>query len=190
MEGDEYLEQILAASYTKEIDQEENVFRTLPFAAAALAIIFTFLVFIRSDVPDRMTGAYSIVVCGLLAIFWTVIASSLCFLWLAVAAKPLQYLSAPNELYRYVTDLRNYYAASRTPATQIEQQIVDDVRSLMIAQYTLGATHNQRINGKRLRARSRAFQTLIVALSVALLVTAIIWIHKLVRGGHIGSFAG
>ena len=40
MEGDEYLEKIVAASYAREIDQEENIFRTLPFAATALAIIF------------------------------------------------------------------------------------------------------------------------------------------------------
>ncbi len=51
MEGDEYLEKIVAASYAREVDQEENVFRTLPFAATALAIIFTFVVFIKNDVP-------------------------------------------------------------------------------------------------------------------------------------------
>lgn len=58
MEGDEYLERIVAASYAREIDQEENIFRTLPFAATALAIIFAFMVFIKGDVPSRLDGLY------------------------------------------------------------------------------------------------------------------------------------
>ena len=61
MEGDEYLEKIVAASYAREIDQEENIFRTLPFAATALAIIFTFMVFIKGDVPNRAIEAYPVV---------------------------------------------------------------------------------------------------------------------------------
>ncbi|MGC2522063.1 MAG: hypothetical protein WA417_05405, partial [Stellaceae bacterium] len=112
MEGDEYLERIVAASYAREIDQEENIFRTLPFAATALAIIFAFMVFIKGDVPSRLDGFYSILIWLFLLLFWMVIAFSLVFLWLAVLAKPLRYLSSPNELYRYVMDLRNYYTAS------------------------------------------------------------------------------
>jgi hypothetical protein len=189
MQGDEYLEKIVAASYAREIDQEENIFRTLPFAATALAIIFTFMVFIKNDIPDRLTGVYAIVIWVMLALFWIVIAFALCFLWAAIAAKSLQFLSPPNELYRYVTDLRNYYAASRTPSDQIEQKVFEDTRTLMIEQYTLGAIHNQRINERRLRARTRAFQSLIVALIVALATVAIIVGHKLVRGGSNGAIA-
>lgn len=189
MEGDEYLEKIVAASYAREIDQEENIFRTLPFAAAALAIIFTFIVFIKGDVPSRPIGIYSIVIWILLFLFWIVIAFSLVFLWLTVSAKSLQVLSPPNELYRYVTDLRNYYRASGSPVDQIEQRVVEDTRTLMIEQYTLGAAHNQRINVRRLRARARAFQGLIAALIVALVTVAIVLGHKLVRGGSSGAIA-
>ena len=189
MQGDEYLEKIVAASYAREIDQEENIFRTLPFAAAALAIIFTFMVFIKNDVPDRLTGVYGIVIWVMLALFWIVIAFALCFLWATVAAKPLQFLSPPNELYRYVTDLRDYYTAFRTPSDEIEQKVFEDTRTFMIEQYTLGAIHNQRINERRLRARTRAFQSLIVALIVALATVAVLLGHKIVRGGSSGAIA-
>jgi hypothetical protein len=189
MQGDEYLEKIVAASYAREIDQEENIFRTLPFAATALAVIFTVMVFIKNDVPDRLTGVYALVVWVMLALFWIVIAFALCFLWATVAAKPLQFLSPPNVLYRYVSELRDYYAASRTPSDQIEQKVFEDTRTFMIEQYTLGAIHNQRINERRLRARTRAFQSLIVALIVAFATVVIILGHKLVRGGCNGTIA-
>jgi energy-coupling factor transporter transmembrane protein EcfT len=188
MEGDEYLEKIVTASYAREIDQEENIFRTLPFAATALAIIFTFMVFIKGDVPNRTIGIYLILIWILLFIFWLVIAFSLVFLWLAVSSKSLQFLSPPNELYRYVTELRNYYSRGY-PARSIEQRVVEDARTLMVEQYTLGAIHNQRINVRRLRARTRAFQGLIAALIVALATVAIVLGHKLARGGGCGAIA-
>jgi sensor histidine kinase YesM len=189
VEGDEYLEKIVAASYAREIDQEENIFRTLPFAATALAIIFAFMVFIKGDVPSRLDGFYPILIWLLLLLFWIVIAFSLVFLWLAVLAKPLRYLSSPNELYRYVMELRNYYTASGTPIDQIELRVIEDTQILMVEQYTLGAVHNQRINEKRLRARTRAFQSLIVAFILALATAAIILGHKLVRGGSNDAIA-
>jgi hypothetical protein len=59
----------------------------------------------------------------------------------------------------------------------------------MIEQYTFGATENQKINDERLRARNGAFQSLIVALILALATLAIILGHKLVRGGSDGPIA-
>lgn len=187
MESDEYLEKIVAASYAREIEQEENVFRTLPFAAAALAIIFSFIVLIKSDVPGQVDGVYPIVIWVMLSLFWIVIAVSLCFLWLAIAARPLQYLSRPDELYQYVAELRNYYTALGIPVAQVGQHIIADLRTLMIEQYALGAVHNQRINERRLRARTRSFQTLVVALVLAVATVVIIMGHKLARGGSSGT---
>ncbi len=187
MDANEYLERLLAASYAKEIDQEENIFRSLLFAATALAIIFAFMVFVRNDIPNLSIGIYPIGIWFLLALFWTAIALALCFLWLAVARKPLQYLSGSNELYTYVTNLRSYYTASGTPPDQIELRIIEDTRTLMIEQYTLGTNHNQKINEDRLRARTRAFQSLILALILALATAACVLAHRAVRGGGGGG---
>jgi hypothetical protein len=189
MDANKYLEEIVAASYAREIDQEENVYRTLPFAATALAIIFSFMVFIRSDIPDKLSGIYPILIWVMLSFLWGVIAIALVFLWRTVGLKPLQFLSSPSELYKYLTDLRTYYTAVGTPPDQIEQRVVEDARSLMVEQYTVGATHNQRINEQRLRARARAFQTLILAVILALTTVVIILTHMLIRGGSGGTIA-
>jgi len=189
MEGDEYLEKIAAESYAREIDQEENVYRTLPFAAAVLAIIFAFMAAIRSDLPTGLNDRFSILVWTMLILFWVVIAVALGFLWAAIAAEPLLYLSPPSELREYMTDLRDYYTRSGTPPNQIEPQVVEDMRALVIEQYAYGVTHNQRINARRLRARSRAFLSLIAALLVALEAVVFIFGHKLVHGGADGTIA-
>jgi hypothetical protein len=189
MDANEYLEKIVADSYKRELDQEENVVRSLPFAAAALAVISTIIVIVRSYIPVWLIGLYSIVVWVLLVAFGTSVALALCFLYFAVAPKRLQYLSPSNELYSYVTDLRNYYITIGTPSQQVEQQIIEDTRVLMIEQYTMGAAHNQRVNLERSRARTRAFATLIIALVLAFSTVVIILAHGIMKGGENGTIA-
>ncbi len=51
-----YLERTLADSYRKEIDQEENVWRSLPFFAATLALQLAALFQIIDKLPDPTTA--------------------------------------------------------------------------------------------------------------------------------------
>src|SRR5487761_1396879 len=126
MDANEYLETLVAESYKRELDQEENVVRSLPFAAAALAVISTIMVVVRSYVPAGAIGFYPVAVWACLIAFGVSVAWTLCLLFLAVAAKRLQYLSPPNELYEYVISLRNYYIAIGTSPQQTEQQVFED----------------------------------------------------------------
>lgn len=50
-----YIEKTLADSYRKEIDQEENVWRSLPFFAATLALQLAALFQIIDKLPDPTT---------------------------------------------------------------------------------------------------------------------------------------
>src|SRR5271169_5475947 len=115
MDANQYLEILVAESYKRELDQEENVVRSLPFAAAALAVTSTTILVIRAYIPAEAIGFYPIAVWALLIGFGISIAPALWFLFLAVAPKRLQYLSPANELYSYVNDLRNYYTGLETP---------------------------------------------------------------------------
>jgi hypothetical protein len=141
MDANEHLEKVVAPIYAWVLEQEENVYRTLPFAATALAVIFTFMIFVKGDIPDQLRGLYPSLIWVTLCLFWLAIATALAFLWLAVARKPLQYLSV-NELYRYVNDLRSYYTTLGTPSEQIEQRVIEDTRTLVIEQYTFCVTYN------------------------------------------------
>jgi len=74
-----YIEKTLADSYRKEIDQEENVWRSLPFFAATIALQLAALFQMIDKLPDPATqaGKWSVFFLGL-AGFLTVV--SLCYL--------------------------------------------------------------------------------------------------------------
>lgn len=182
MNAHEYLEKIVAKQYQREVDQEENVVRSLPFAAAALAVISTIMVVVRSYIPAGPSGPYPIVLWVLLVLFAISIAAALYFLWRAMAAKRLQYLSPADELASYVTSLHDYYIALGLSPEQIEESVVHDSRVTMIEQYTIGTMHNQKVNEERLGARTRAFQSLIIALALAFVTAVVILADEALKG--------
>ena len=51
-----YIEKTLADSYRKEIDQEENIWRSLPFFAATLALQLAALFQVIDKLPDPTTA--------------------------------------------------------------------------------------------------------------------------------------
>src|SRR5271170_7615352 len=106
----------------------------------------------------------------LLTIFCLDTALALYFLSSEIARKRLDYLPPSDKLYSYVTQLRKYYEQLGTPPSEIERRVIEDTRTLMIEQYSLGAIHMRNINVQRLRARTRAFQSLIVALGLVLAI--------------------
>src|SRR3954462_11438216 len=57
---DEYLEEIFAERYKRQLDQEENVARTLPFFAAALAVLANIVGLLRPSIPSFSTTLFSI----------------------------------------------------------------------------------------------------------------------------------
>jgi hypothetical protein len=174
----EYLEKILAESYKREIDQEENVVRSLPFVAAALAVLFTIVSFIKGYIPAYSAGTYAILIYALFVSFGISVASAICFLFFAVYPRRFKYLASSQELYSYVEQLRDYYAGLGSIPEEAQKAIVEDVRIFMIEQYTLGSTRNQINNVARSAARSRAFTGLVLALGLAFLIVTIISVHE------------
>jgi hypothetical protein len=185
----EYLERIVAEQYKREVDQEENVIRSLPFAATGLAVIFTSTIFVRNSVPCLKFSVYSIIMWTLLTIFCLDTALALYFLSSEIARKRLDYLPPSDKLYSYVTQLRKYYEQLGTPPSEIERRVIEDTRTLMIEQYSLGAIHMRNINVQRLRARTRAFQSLIVALGLVLAIIVTILVRNIITGGGSGPVA-
>jgi hypothetical protein len=187
MDANEYLERIVAESYKREIDQEENVARSLPFVAAALAVLATILSFARSYIPTYVTAVYPIAIYTLLIGFGIAVIFVIIFLFLAVRRRRFQYIATSAELYDYTRNLRNYYESlGRTP-DEIEKSITEDTRVFMIQQYATGATHNQAINIGRSGARSRAFTSLVLAMALAFAIVVTISVHETVEGSISGG---
>lgn len=182
MTANEYLEKVVSQAYARELDQEENMVRSLPFAGAALALVVTILSLSRSYIPASLQSAYSISLWFLLIACAISIAASVCFLFFTIyRRRRFQYLSPAVELQAYVKRLRNYHEAMGNSPTDIDQRTFEDFQALMVDQYTVCATYNQQINFARNLARTRAFTSLIVAISLALAIVATISVHELFK---------
>ena len=89
----DHLEKTLADSYRKEIDQEENVWRTLPFFVAALALEIAELTQIKDQLARLSSGPFiAVVALGGIAFLAAVI--GVVFLLLSVQVHCLRKFSA------------------------------------------------------------------------------------------------
>lgn len=166
----EQLERILADSYRREIEAEENVWRSLPFFAATLALQFTGLAQAR-DWLLAMQGTAALVAIGLLVLAGGSTALGLLFLAQSIAPAEFRYLSREAELLRHAGALREQERAAGRADPEASAAALASFRATLVAQYAMAVDHNRAINRRRATRRTRA--ALAILCSV-LLVTALV----------------
>jgi hypothetical protein len=187
MNENEYLEALMAESYKREIEQEENVIRSLPFVVVGLAVISTIMIFVSKYIPTLSFDSYRLIVWGMLIVFGCLIVSVIIFLLRAVSGVRFLRVRNSTDLYEYFMKLSKYYRdLGRTPS-QISEAVVNDMRILMAQHYAISSTHNQAINFSRSKARARAFVSLVFAIALAFGIVVIISVHEAVNGSGSGT---
>ncbi len=179
MDSTEYLESVVGDSYRREGDQEENVARSLPFFAAALALLVTLIGLVRNDLPLVDSSAFSIVTYGCLCLASLLILLGLACLLAAVWPRRFAYIASEDLLVKYADELRAYYGHAGATAEEIEKAVVADLRQTLTDQYARGAIRNRSNNAARLRARGFAATFLVAALAVAFVLVVAIMIGAL-----------
>jgi hypothetical protein len=178
MKPDEYLEKLVAAAYKQEVDQDENIARSLPFFAAALAVLATVLGFVRDLLPPFELSAFAVVSYSCLAFIALAVGVVIWFLGDAVRPRRCAYLMDEIALRAYAKKLDEFYRGDEDALDGLEDAVVDDLRAAMIEQYAAGAMQNRANNAARVRARSYALSALVAALGFAfLLIGAILMQH-------------
>ncbi len=99
-----YIERTLAESYRKEIDQEENVWRSLPFFAATLALQLAALFQVVDKLPDPSTAAGRV---SAVLLTTSGLAVVVAILLLAASIYPARfdYIASETELLDYARQL-------------------------------------------------------------------------------------
>jgi len=167
-----HIEKTLADAYRKEIDQEENVWRTLPFFAATLALQLAALFQLVERLPPFGTWlgwiAYT---CLLLSGLATLIA--LGFLAACIYPRKFQYLAPDPELLDYALGLIEDEQAHLAQPGQAGFSALVTLKVALARQYAVGAQHNRTINKMRERLRSIAGLATVasVVLTLGLVVT-------------------
>ncbi|HEX3992736.1 MAG TPA: hypothetical protein VHX39_16320, partial [Acetobacteraceae bacterium] len=100
----DHIEKTLADAYRKEIDQEENIWRSLPFFAATLALELGAIYQIAGHLPPVGTGAWrGSVGCIVVAALATL--TALGFLTASIYPARFSYISPGPELLTYASEL-------------------------------------------------------------------------------------
>ena len=173
-----HIEKTLADSYRKEIDQEENVWRSLPFFAATLALQLAALFQLVDRLPpaSSSTGWVSMGLLGASGLF-TLIA--LAFLAACVYPRRFRYLAPDPELLDYARGLIQDETAAKGKDAGITFDAVVLLKEELAKQYAVGSQHNRQINKRRERLRSIAGLATIVSVVLTLFLVGASFIHHI-----------
>lgn len=175
-EAGEYLEKLVAARHKEQLDQEENVWRSLPFFATSLGVLVAFVGIVRPLIPAWSWPLSP--AAGILYVFLLLLVASLfgVLYFLAVAAKQRRITeeAGEDELLAYASGIVDFYDETPLTEEQAEQAMIEDLRSITIRQLADIAMVRRSHNEARHQARGRAFFGLILALVCALIILGVI----------------
>lgn len=149
----EHLEKLLNALYLKEIDQEENVWRSLPFFSATLAVE---VVILNQALPAAATMRgpwwWAFLAAGMASA--ALIVSVIVFLYRSIRKRSFSYIAGGTDLITYVRALEQ--ASEGLEAGVRLPSIHEQLRQTLIEQLAVAFDANRAINQARARERSRA----------------------------------
>jgi hypothetical protein len=174
----DHIEKTLADAYRKEIDQEENVWRSLPFFAATLALQLAALFQIIERLPTHASDAWWVAVaCAAIAGFATVVAVG--FLALSILPAKFRYIAPEPELLEYAEGLGQ---DERTAAPDAPVDALATLKTTLARQYAVATHNNRRINQRRGLWRSIAGLAMLASVlaTLALVITvAVTYVPKI-----------
>lgn len=184
-----HLERTLAEAYRKEIDQEENVWRSLPFFAATLALELAAVFQIVTRFPPVASRAGKLSL-GLLAAAGLLICAALFLLGIAIFATPFRYLSREPLLLRYTEELIKAEEESSGSEPESRVDALLELKRQLAQQYAVATDHNRRINKRRELQRARAGIAVIGSVLMILLLVAVEFAYYFPSRGETGDGHG
>ena len=170
-----HIEKTLADSYRKEIDQGENIWRSLPFFAATLALQLgaLFQITDRLPLPPSAAGWVAIIVLG---------SAGLCSLFAlgclagTIYPKPFRFLAPDPDLLRYTEQLiEDEQTAGSADAPTISAVVT--LKAELARQYAAATNHNKEINDQREKLRSLAGLATLGSMLLTVLLVASAYLH-------------
>ena len=173
----DHLEKTFADAYRKELDQEENVWRSLPFFAATLALEVTALAQVRAWAID-VAGPGRAVAIALLVVVGSATVAALVFLARSVWPADFRYVAREPAFREYAELVRAQAAEDERDPVVAAKVALRTIKAALAEQYATAANNNRRINQARALWRTRAgLATLISVLVVLVLVALAVVVH-------------
>jgi hypothetical protein len=170
----DHIEKTLAEAYRSEIDQKENIWRSLPFFAATLALELGAIYQSLGHLPPIGTGLWraSIAFIVIAALATSV---ALGFLAASILVAKFSYIASGRDLLEYATDLDDDERRAIEKGTEDPPDALVVLKGTLARQYAVTTHQNQRVNQRRTFCRSIAALAILVGVLsiVALAAVAI-----------------
>ena len=164
----DHLEKTFAEAYRKELDQEENVWRSLPFFAAALALQLAGLAQLH-DWVQATSGLQRSLVDSLLLVAGLASAAAITGLGMTVWPADYRYVGDEPGLARYANEVKRMAKEGSRPDPVSDA--LTAVKTSLLTQYAACADNNRRLNRRRNRWRAVAgLSTIASIISILVLV--------------------
>lgn len=183
----EYLEKLVGDAYRKEVEQEENVWRSLPFFAATLALQVAAITQIRQWI-NGTDGWVLVVSNALLAAAAVATFAALIFLAESIWPARFRYVTRELDLLEYAKNVRAAAIEDGHDAEEAKAAAVTAAKTVMIQQYAVAADGNRMINQRRANRRTRAGLATLVAILAVLVLMAFTVVFNL--HGHGADASG
>ena len=172
---DDYLEKLFADAYGREVEQEENIVRSLPIIAAIASITLLVLREFGDGVPAFDWSILAFVVHGLIIAIGASFLYVLVFLFVALRPRQYEHPDDADDIRSVAEETLDFYLNEGLAGDAADAMALRDVRQQMIEQFARSATNNREQNMQRQRARSRAFNGLVAALALAFVLVGTIY---------------
>ena len=182
---DEYLEKLFAEAYQREMEQEETVIRSLPFIAAAAAIIVAVLRAIGSELPGWRWQLEPLAVHALLILSGVSLVYAGWFVFQALRRRPFRYPRGEAEIRAISAQMVAYHRQAGLAPEAAEAAALIDLRREMINQYAVCAENNRRQNEARQAARTQAFHGLMAAFLFVVVLVGTTYMSQALSGVRI-----
>ncbi|WP_376100896.1 hypothetical protein ACE7GA_26680 (plasmid) [Roseomonas sp. CCTCC AB2023176] len=180
----DHIEKTFADAYRKEIDQEENVWRSLPFFAATLALQLAGIAQVR-DWIEGVGGPMLLAATGLLIAAGLATFAAIAFLALSVWPADFQYVGREPLFRDYAEDVRAS-AEAEAEEGEMEEKVAEralrTVKAALIEQYATAVDNNRVINQRRARWRTRAGLATLASVLMVLVLVALVVVTNI--GGY------
>ena len=170
----DHIEKTLADAYRKEIDQEENIWRSLPFFAATLALQLTALspLFgLKKQLPSAGTGPWLDALGGFVVTALMTV-TALTFLVASVWPARFRYIAPEPDMLDYAEGLDLDEQAGAQDADGNAVDAVVTLKKVLARQYAVATHHNRQINQRRALWRSFAGLAILVSVFATLWTVA------------------
>lgn len=166
-----HIEKTLADAYRKEIDQEENIWRSLPFFAATLALELAALFQLLTRLPPfgTRTAAIAAMLLGLAGLFMF---GTLCLLIASISPRRFSYVSREPLLLKFAEDLIEFERSTEPPLGDGSNDALSLLKRELASQFAAATDHNRRINKRREFLRALAGIGVILSVLMTLLLVS------------------